>query len=251
MTRHERAGKCINDKFVEKIEWVAATGAGCKVGGPLVNNRFETSLPGLYAAGDAVPWAGFECGQLVGAFTGGAKAGKCAARFAKGIGKAEVDQEQVRSLREWAFQPIQRSNGIYDVLLIREEQRMKKALEKVEDIRDNLVPLLHAYDPHYLRMALEARNLVTLAEMQLRASITRKESRIGGLREDYPYSDNINWLKWVSVKKGDGKMEVLTQDIPIDSYPVKPPREKVLDPVWQAAKNAGKINVKEGRIAWE
>lgn len=266
MLRHERAGSCVGDRFVKKIEWVAATGARVKVGGPLVNSQFETRLPGLYAAGDAVPWAGFECGQLVGAFTGGAKAGESAARFAGRLGPVLADRHQAEALRRQAMQPLARKDGVepdqvllaiqdnvfpYKVLLIREEERMKKALSEVEGIRDNLVPYLHAYDPHYLRMALEAKNLVTLAEMQLRASLARKETRIGGVREDYPYTDNINWLKWVSVEKDDGGMRVFTQDLPMQRYPVKAPAEKALDPVWQAAVNAGRISIREGRVAWE
>lgn len=264
MLQHERVGNTVGDKFVKKIEKVANIG-GLGAGGILVNNRFETSLPGLYAVGDAVPWAGGECGQLIGAFTGGRQAGECAAESAKGLGKVEVDEEQVQSLRQRAFQPMERSDGIepdevllalqeaifpYDVLLTREEGRMKRALEKVEDIRDNQVSLLYAYDPHYLRTALEARNMVTTAEIALRSAIFRKESRLGALREDYPYTDNVNWLKWASVKEENGGMKVFTQDLPIDRYPVKPPRQKVLHPVWQAAKDAGKINIQGEQVVW-
>ena len=129
---------------------------------------------------------------------------------------------------------------------------MNKALAEIEDIRDNLLPLICAYDPHYLRMALEASNLVTSAEMQLRSSIFRKESRGGTcLREDYPYRDNVNWLKWISVKRENGEMKVLANDIPFDRYPVKPHRDRVIDPVWQRAQELGVISIKEERIAWE
>jgi len=179
----------------------------------------------------------------------------------------EIDENQVSHLRERAYRPLRRKEGVepdhvvisiqeaimpYDVLLIREEGRMKRALAEVENIRDNLVPFLCAYDAHYLRMAKEAMNLVTFAEMQLRSSIFRKESRSGTcLREDYPYRDNQNWLKWGSVKEDKGEMKVVTQDIPIDRYPVKPPRNQELDPVWGRAQELGIVSIKNGRVIWE
>ena len=88
--------------------------------------------------------------------------------------------------------------------------------------------------------------------MQLRSAIFRKESRGGTcLREDHPYQDNINWLKWVSVKNENGKMKVFAQDIPIDRYPVKPPKEILLEPLWQRAEELGMITIKEGHVVWE
>ena len=267
MMMYERAGLVKDDRFVDKIEWMNY--APVQRGGAMTNSRFETCLPGLYACGDATPWAGAEGGAaaLPGAANSGSKAGTSAAEFAREIGKAQADEEQVQYFREQAFQLMERRNGIepdhlllavqeaimpYDVLTLREEGRMKKALAEIEDIRDNLAPILCAYDPHYLRMALEARNLVTFAEMQLRSSIFRKESRGGTcLREDYPYRDNENWLKWVSVKEESSEMKVFTQDIPIDRYPIKPPRDRVLDSLWQRATELGIATINEERVVWE
>jgi len=266
MLMHRRAGTCVGDRFVKQIEWMP-TFPTCKVGGLLTNIKYETCLPGLYAVGDATLWNGSEGGQcaLIGAFTSGARAGENAAKLAKEIGEVSVDMTQVETLRKRAFESLERKEGVepdvvclavqealvpYDVLILREEKRMKKALESIEDIRDNLVPFLKAYDLHYLRMALEARNLTTFAEIQLRASIFRKESRGGAIREDYPYCDNTNWLKWVSVKQKDSRMEVSTEDIPVDTYPFKPPKQKELNPIWEKAKEVGKITIKEGKVAW-
>ncbi len=61
----------------------------------------------------------------------------------------------------------------------------------------------------------------------------------------------MNWLKWVSVVKGRGnEMKVLTKDLPFDMYPVKPPMETVLEPVWQRAEELGIITLREGRVVW-
>ena len=264
---YERVGLVKGDKFVKMIEWMAtAPKALC---GPPVNTKFETGMPGLYACGDAVPWAGLDGGQnaMPGAATSGATTGKCAAEYANQVGVVRVDSDQVEVLRKRAFQPLEREDGVepdqvvlglqeaivpYDVLLLKSDEKMQEALKEIEDIRDNQVPLLFAYDLHYLRMALEARNMVTVAEMQLRSAIARKESRLRdkAIRIDYPYRDNNNWLKWIGVKKIDNKMKVIMQDIPIERYPLKPPEGVSLDPRWQQAQEAGIVKIEQGRIIW-
>ena len=66
-------------------------------------------------------------------------------------------------------------------------------------------------------MALEA-------EMFYRASLERTESRGFHLREDFPERDDERWLKWVIVQKDGEGMRLRTDDIPMESYPYKPPR---------------------------
>lgn len=265
MRMYERVNIIKNNRFVNKIELMAT--APNFQGGPLVNIRFETYLPGLYACGDSVPYAGLEGGQcyMAGAATSGATAGRSAAQFAKDAYDTMLDKEQVDVLIKQALQPIEREDGIepdqvllslqeaifpYDVLMLRDEERMKKAIQEVKNIRENQVPLLFAYDPHYLRMALEARNMVNLAEMQLRSAIFRRETRERAVREDYPYRNNIDWLKWVSIKKSNSGMEIFTQDLPIENYPIKPEKMRVLHPIWQRAKELGIITIKGEKVVW-
>jgi hypothetical protein len=72
----------------------------------------------------------------------------------------------------------------------------------------------------------------------LRSRLLRQESRDGCLREDYPYTDNINWLKWITLKQRDGKMRLGTQDIPVHPG-VKRQREKFLYPIFEVARKRG------------
>ena len=118
-----------------------------------------------------------------------------------------------------------------DLYLIRHGKRLQKALDRISQIRDDVVPCLTAYDPHYLRMAIEASNMVTSGELFLRAAIARKESRGSHLREDFPEMDKINWLKWIVLKQDNNQVTCTTEDIPIESYPLKPEKEKTLHPV--------------------
>ena len=116
---------------------------------------------------------------------------------------------------------------------------MEKAIREIERIRDEEVPLLYATDPHYLRVANETKSIVLVAEMYLRSRLLRKESREGCLREDYPYTDNVDWLKWSMLKQENNNMKLWTEDIPVDKYKYKPKREKYLCPIFEAANKRG------------
>jgi succinate dehydrogenase/fumarate reductase flavoprotein subunit len=65
--------------------------------------------------------------------------------------------------------------------------------------------------------------MILSAEMFFKAALLRKESRGWFLREDYPTVDNANWLKWITVKNVDGEMKLETEDVPVETYPIKPP----------------------------
>ncbi len=106
-----------------------------------------------------------------------------------------------------------------------------------------------AYDPHFLRMALEAQNMVTVAEITLRSAMARKESR-GCLREDHPFTDNDHWLKTVVARAASGKVSVATEDLPVNRYPVKPPPGKSIHPIWEAAIKKGLARLENGAIKW-
>ncbi len=225
MKMYEKVGLLKGDKFLKSIEWIVTTPylrSGIKV-----NRAFETELPGLFACGDAAPPAGHSGGQraMPGAATSGARSGTSAARFADNLARPKPNLPQAEDLKASASKPLERSSGVepdqvvlavqeaitpYEVLLLRREDRLAKALSQIEDIRDNLVPYLKAYDSHYLRMALEAQNMVFHAEIVLRSALARKESRIS-IREDYPYTDNSQWLKWIVARRNGSSIAIDTE----------------------------------------
>jgi hypothetical protein len=110
--------------------------------------------------------------------------------------------------------------------------------------------MLGAYDLHYLRLCHEMRNLVLAAELQLKAAIQRTETR-NILREDYPFTDNVNWLKWIMVRNENDKQKWWTEDIPMESYPVTPKREVELAYLWRVARDLGIVSIEDGRVRWE
>ena len=107
----------------------------------------------------------------------------------------------------------------YFILRVKSEERLQATLTLVEFMRDHLVPKLKANDPHELRLAYETKNMVINAEMRLRASLFRTESRGYHYREDYPRRDDPNWLAWVLLKEEQGKMKAFKKPIPEEWWP--------------------------------
>ena len=251
----ERTG-CIKDgRIKDRIEWVSVNMGNVGYGGGLkVNTRCETSLNGLYAAGDATcgPASGVEgfCAYAIPfATTSGAISGIAASEYINGSQEISPSSEEVRTFAQELSRPLNAVDGVepdyivlkvqellfpMDIYLIRHHERLQQALDKLGQLRDEFVPLLKAYDPHYLRMAIEASNMVTCGELLLRAAITRTESRGSHLREDHPDIDNINWLRWIILKQRNGNISVSAEEIPIETYPMKPEKKKYAHPVGRA-----------------
>jgi succinate dehydrogenase/fumarate reductase flavoprotein subunit len=101
------------------------------------------------------------------------------------------------------------------------EHRIETALRKLMKAKEKL-PMMKAQDYHDLLSCHEAEAMVLCAELFFRASLLRKESRGWFYREDYPQLDNQNWMKWIVVKNVDGEMVFGTEDVPIQTYPIKP-----------------------------
>ena len=244
-----------------KLEWVSALIGNVGFGGGLwidINGR--TTLEGLYAAGDASygPTSGVEgfCAYAMpAASTTGTIAGQSAAAYAASVDAVELDQQEIDAAA-WAMtEPMRHATGCdpahvviavqealfpYDVYILRTEEKMQRALCRIQEIKEDDVPRLKAADPHGLRFALEARNMVLCAEAMLTAALLRKESRGSHLRLDYPEIDNENWLKWIMIEKGsDNGLALSTKDIPIDRYPLRPERKRELHASIAAARKLG------------
>ena len=96
---------------------------------------------------------------------------------------------------------------------------MGAALAYIEELRDHHQPMLKAADMHELRLAHETANMILNAEMKLRASLYRKESRCSHYRLDFPEADTKNWNCWINLYQSeDGLMKLEKQ--PFESWPV-------------------------------
>jgi succinate dehydrogenase/fumarate reductase flavoprotein subunit len=212
-----------------------------------VNHQMATTLPGLFAIGDA-SWAGSAWqgavpppGRMRGTGLGnavfsGVRGGPAAVKYVAGAIRVELNPAQAEALKEGMFAPLRRSTGIQasemvhaiqDVMspagnsIYMRQDRLEKALNKILEIKAKL-PELSAKDWHYLSACNEVKSMVTSAEMFFRTAMERKESRGWHIREDYTKMDNKNWLKWIIVQDKKGEMVLSTEDVPIERYPIKP-----------------------------
>lgn len=205
-----------------------------------INTKCGTTLPGLYAAGDSCgtrqvcavySGVGF---AFAGASVTGTRAGLSAAEYASQTEKPTIDEKDLVRLKKVTLEPFERKGGFspkwviqvlqnilfpYYVLYIKHGDRLKATLTLVEFLKDHLVPKLTAKDLHELRLAHETKNMVLNAEMRLRSSLFRTESRGCHYREDYPRRDDPNWLAWVKLKEEKGKMKLWKEPIPKEWWP--------------------------------
>lgn len=250
----QQMGVMVGDKIVKRMEWAPTFfGTIAAGGGALTNTRCETTLAGLYACGDAMARAKHFPKALSGAALTGSRAGTFAADYARQCGPIDLDKSQIQSLQESILAPLKRKEGMepdqvivglletllpYEVTIISRADRLEKAIQEVARIKNEEVSLLYATDAHYLRLVHEIENMVLVAEMYLRSRLLRQESRDGCAREDFPYTDNINWLKWTELKQDNGKIRIWTRDITLDPK-FRPKPEKYLYPIFKVARNRG------------
>jgi succinate dehydrogenase/fumarate reductase flavoprotein subunit len=226
------------------VHLVGGTAAGYQnvgTGGIWVTDtKCSTSLPGLYTAGD--------CGGTrhngafianVGNGTGpsavtGRRAGGGAAEYASQVKKLKISEKYITSRKNLVYAPMERKAGYsprwvtqllqntmipYFVSYVKHEARLQAALTTVEFLGDHLVPRMFATNPHELKLVHETGNMVLTAEMILRASLFRKESRGAHYREDYPRRDDPDWLAWTQLNEVKGEMKVSKVPVPKEWWP--------------------------------
>ena len=114
-----------------------------------------------------------------------------------------------------------------EVSISKRGESLRGALREIEDLRDGALPELAARDAHELVKLHEVRNMIRVAEMFLRASLARTESRGSHFRTDHPELDNDGWLSWINLRKEEnGEMGVETEPVPLDRYPIQPRAER-------------------------
>jgi succinate dehydrogenase/fumarate reductase flavoprotein subunit len=171
--------------------------------------------------------------SLAGSAVQGAIAGEAAAQYARSVKAPEIPDARLTEITNEILAPLRRTAGYGPawvtqtlqgvmipnfVLYIKKASMMQAALAYVEELRDHHAPLLRAANMHELRLAFETRNMILSAEMKLRASLMRTESRCSHFRLDYPEVDDKNWRAWINLYRGqDGSMQLEKQ--PFSSWP--------------------------------
>ncbi|MDI9619460.1 MAG: FAD-dependent oxidoreductase [Candidatus Nezhaarchaeota archaeon] len=223
----------------QPIEW--APGVHHCMGGVRINERCESSVPGLYAAGEAT--GGIHGANRVGgnALTDtqvfGARAGAYAAERARSVGVVGFDKGQVDKCMKIAEEIYERKEGVEAhqikskiqkimddcVGVVKTGASLEKALAELKGIEVNDVPRMFLGDRRdydALVEALDVINMICTGKIIASAALYRTESRGAHYREDYPERDDTKWLKNVVVKLEGNRMAVSA--VPVELVDLKP-----------------------------
>ena len=197
--------------------------------GVVVNDRAETNVPGLYAAGDTSLVAR---GHLSGALVFGMIGAEEGAAFARQVPEPVLNRDQVAEVladREGklsqADRPIPVEEFEYKVRRLvndyvkppKNAYKLNRALWWTERFREELKSMVRVADAHDLFKVYEVENILQCAHLSALASLERTESRWGiwHLRSDFPERDDKNWLKHIILRQGDGPQDVKLYHRPI------------------------------------
>ena len=226
---HEGRGEDYRTHGVEMNISEIGLCSGHSASGVWVNERAETTVPGLYAAGDM---ASVPHNYMIGAFVYGRIAGENAMDYLQDLEHVEPDADFLKAEQERIYQPLNQANGVphtqveYKLRRLvndylqppKSPTKMDIGLQKFVAYEDTL-DIMGASDPHELMRCMEVHFIRDCAEMAARASLYRKETRWGlyHYRLDYPEKNNDEWFCHVNLKKSEsGHMELFKR--PVEPY---------------------------------
>jgi adenylylsulfate reductase subunit A len=185
-------------------------------GGPIIDGKCQTSLPGLFAAGDEA--GGIPQSVVPGALTMGHLAGESAVAFAKQMTHVPMGGN-FDSLLEFSSQVKARVYGdawqeaqsfIQNVMsdyniAYRSGSMAQRGIDSLTYLKQNM--RLSAANPHEMTHCLEMRNLIECGEIIFRGTIERRESRFRIFtRLDYPERDDANFFCFLGQRLEGGRV---------------------------------------------
>ena len=178
-------------------------------GGIDINDRAETTVPGLFAAGEVtggVHGANREGGNaLTECIVFGDIAGESAARYAVGAPRGKIREERFRHIFLGEDER-QRGKNLFKEVQdltsahagpIRDAKSLEEGLSRVSEIEKQLSGLEKGGKSVGLN---EVKGSLLVSKAIMRASLEREESRGAFYREDFPTRDDTNWLKNILLK---------------------------------------------------
>lgn len=178
-----------------------------------INERGETSIKGLYSAGDE-SMGGISC-----AATYGWISGENAADYSRGVNLKSIDEKgpEIEEKKATIKEIINRKEGPdwkeVNIALqqlmqdyagpIRSESLLMAGLEYLYRMRKKVDNSIIARNQWELTRCLETINLMDLGELVFRGALARKETRGLHRRTDYPLTDPTMDGKEVFIRRGD------------------------------------------------
>ena len=182
----------------------------------------QTSVPGLYAAGDMVGnfRADLSGSAVYGWIAGGNAAGSAANAGIRNAEHSPWVEERAAfysSLLErprgatWkeanlALQQLMDSYAAAGPHRLRSATLLNAGLKYLADLRRDAEAQIKAEDPHSLMRAIETLDLMDNGEIVMHAALERKESRDLHRRSDYTFTNTLLADKFVTVRKQNGSV---------------------------------------------
>jgi succinate dehydrogenase/fumarate reductase flavoprotein subunit len=206
----------------ELFPWLRGIPRG--ISGVMMDERGETSLKGLFVAGDIVGGLPGYAGP--GAYVWGSRIADHLTEYVPDTKKPVLDGEQIMQVqaeRDHVRAPLGRKDGVnpleledlvrkintYYVGINKIEPRLKRALELIKVLKERFVPTLMARNPHELMRALEVQDILDLSEIHAQTALIRTETRMPPhhYRVDYPEQDDMHWQKSIVIRRVAGEMK--------------------------------------------
>lgn len=209
-------------------------GAHFFMGGVRINERCETSLEGLFAAGEVS--GGLHGANRMGGnamveiIVFGTRAGRYAVEYASEA--IEITSEDTSKEEYERLCGFFRNEGIAPKVIMdkvaafmseyvgvaRTETDLKKALSELQSVRDDDLPNMRApsgrtFNPGWIE-AIQVPCMLDVAEMIINSALLRTESRGAHFRDDYPET-KTEWLKHTRVMKESDHMELSSAPVMI------------------------------------
>ncbi|MDP6095192.1 MAG: FAD-binding protein [Gammaproteobacteria bacterium] len=208
-------------------------------GGVRTNTRCETSIPGLYAAG-AVAGGLYGHARPEG-YTSmitvvfGKRSGTFASEYARSANEPVLDDTAVQTSLDRALSLAVEAGGIKPkdtkdhikatmqqyAWVVKDEALLNRGLQEIRDTKEilritslNSTFRVEPQSGERWVTAIEVPNMLQCAELMLVGSLDRKESRGAFFRDDYPETDNDNWLKNIISRTLDG--EIVIDHVPVN-----------------------------------
>ena len=192
-------------------------------GGIYYNEKGETSLRGLYAAGDEY-YGGVSCGATFGWI-----AGENAAKYAKQLEVSEIDKARerieekkkllsgIRNRRvgaTWQEANIALEQVMYDYAgSTRSETLLRAGFSHLQRLKNKVYSTIMAQNQHELMHCLEVLNLLDIGELVFITAIERKETRGNCHRSDYPYTNPLLDSKVLTCRKINDNLVTEWKDV--------------------------------------
>lgn len=226
-------------KAGERTYTVSPTTHFC-MGGLVINPQTETSVPGLFAAGEVC--AGMHGANriagnaLAEVFAMGGLAGEKAARRAKEIEPPQIPVDKIaheRARLDSLLSPAgtdlsELRKRLKEVMwnragIIRDSRDLEMALEKVREIRHRSATASIPAHKELIRY-LELQNMLLISEAVCRAALLRTESRGSHYRSDNPEENNESWVCNIIITRGEKEMTL--ERVPVSKGRISPDFER-------------------------